>query len=703
MSRQNALRFALLATVTLAAVTAAWASLPRRTASGDEAPIDVRVIDRADSQAPAVPGELIVEFRQPLLARDMRAVVAEKGATLRRELLLDRHALVSVPPGQEEMVADRLADLPFVESVERNILYKLDFVPDDTYYSYQWSFPQISMPSAWDVSTGSGVVVAVVDTGVAYEDCSAAVCGDTYAQAPDLAGTDFAVGYDFGEDDAHANDRMGHGTHVTGTIAQTTDNSFGVAGIAFDATILPVKIADDYGILPLDAVVDGIVWAADNGAQVMNMSFGGGHATAMEDAINYALGQGVVLVAAAGNGGVDGIGDPTLDCPACYPGVIAVAATRYDQARSPYSNYGTGRDGHTLDLAAPGGDVGVDQNGDEYGDGVLQQTYYHFCSLEPEDYTSFAYCFADGTSMATPHVAAVAALILAANPSLTADEVKDVLASTATDLGTPGYDLEYGYGFVNAYSAVLAANDFDLDSVSNAEDNCPLVYNLDQTNTDGQRRANGSQILGDWASNPAQDSLGDACDDDDDNDWMLDTGTHPVLGIPGEDVGCGSGPTDPHLQDTDGDRVIDGAECVLGFDPNDPASTPSCTGIFPDDRDCLPADLEALLGSSDSEQDSDGDGISDGIEFRGYGTSLSAGDTDNDACEDWIEIVDINGDRYADITDISFIAQRAFGSITDPGSDHVLDINQDGYVDITDVFIAVRNSGVVRDNYYCPS
>jgi serine protease len=681
MSRQSALRSVLLATLALAAVMAAWASLPRRTVSGDEAPVDVRVIDRASSQAPAVPGELIVKFRQPLLARDMGVVVAGQGATLRRELRLERHALVEVPPGQEEKVANRLANLPFVESVERNIIYKLDFVPNDTYYSYQWSFPQIDTPSAWDVSTGSGVVVAVVDSGVAYEDCSPATCGATYAQAPDLAGTSFAAGYDFGEDDAHPNDRMGHGTHVTGTIAQTTDNGLGVAGVAFDATVMPVKISDDYGTLPLDAVVDGIVWAADNGAQVMNMSFGGGPATSLEDAINYALGQGVVLVAAAGNGGGDGIGDPTLDCPACYPGVIAVGATRYDQTRSSYSNYGTGRDGHTLDLVAPGGDTTVDQNGDGYGDGVLQQTYSHFCDPEqPEDYTSFVYCFADGTSMATPHVAGVAALILAANPSLTMDEVKDVLTSTATDLGTPGYDLEYGYGLVDAYAAVLAANDFDLDGVPNAEDNCPNDYNPDQMNTDGQRRPNGSQISGDWASNPSQDKLGDACDPDDDNDGLPDSQEF--------DGHC------PYrlIADSDGDTVPDGYEINQGKDACSAASKPACT----------------------STTDSDGDGFSDCLEHSGYNTCAFAGDTtpgyttcanptdsDGDGCADWIEIVDVNGSRQANIVDVLAFAQRAFDVIPASDSDYVLDINKSGAVNIVDVLLAAWNSNLLRPHSTC--
>jgi hypothetical protein len=247
-------------------------------------------------------------------------------------------------------------------------------------------------------------------------------------------------------------------------------------------------------------------------------------------------------------------------------------------------------------------------------------------------------------------------------------------------------------------------------------DNCPLVYNPDQVNTDGRRRPNGSQIPGDWASNPAQDKLGDACDPDDDNDWMLDTGTHPVTGVPGEDAGCGSGPTNPLLADTDGDTVIDGAECALGSDPNDPTSFPALAS--PDkDGDRLPAWLDNLLCPSDV----DGDGLwgdndpdcdspkgvtefTDGWEFRKYGTDPSVVDTDGDSCKDWIEIVDLDGNRVANINDVYIVAARAVPPQPANTVETVLcDLDGNGTVNINDVYLAAQNSNLVKAHSSCPS
>jgi hypothetical protein len=161
--------------------------------------------------------------------------------------------------------------------------------------------------------------------------------------------------------------------------------------------------------------------------------------------------------------------------------VIAVGATRIDQARSHYSNYGTGRDGHTLDVVAPGGDLGVDQNGDTYPDGVLQQTYKFACSGGEPNYTLFAYCFFNGTSMASPHVAGVAALMRTVKPGLTPAQVRDILTSTALDLGAPGYDLEYGYGLINAHRALLAIPQSDDFGEAIRIDRMPWSHSQDTT------------------------------------------------------------------------------------------------------------------------------------------------------------------------------------------------------------------------------
>ncbi|TSC71465.1 MAG: serine protease [Parcubacteria group bacterium Gr01-1014_70] len=324
-----------------------------------------------------------------------------------------------------------------VEYAEPNYIATAYAAPNDPYYSYQWHFDNASyggihMNNAWDVSQGAGVTVAIVDTGIAYEDYS------IYLKAPDFSNTMFVPGYDFVSNDTHPNDENGHGTHVAGTVAEGTNNNSGVAGIAYQAALMPVRVLDGSGSGSYADVADGIMWAADNGAQVINLSLGGPTSSdTLRDAVAYAYNKGVTIVAASGNdNGVVGY-------PAAYDDyVIAVGATRFDEARAPYSNYGA-----SLDIVAPGGDLNVDQNGDGYGDGVLQQTF----SGSPR---SFGYYFFQGTSMATPHVAGVAALVIANGNATSPVDVRTALQTTADDLGTAGRDDYFGHGLVNAPAAL---------------------------------------------------------------------------------------------------------------------------------------------------------------------------------------------------------------------------------------------------------
>jgi hypothetical protein len=226
-------------------------------------------------------------------------------------------------------------------------------------------------------------------------------------------------------------------------------------------------------------------------------------------------------------------------------------------------------------------------------------------------------------------------------------------------------------------------------------------------NTDVVRRDNGS-IAGAWASNPKQDNLGNDCDSDDDNDWMLDSGTHPVTGVPGENVGCGSGPTNPLVADTDGDTVMDGAECALGSNPNDPASMPA----FPspdNDLDRLPAWLDNLLCPSDvdgdghwGDNDADCDNgnvieFSDGVEFKKHGTAPGIADTDGDSCDDWIEIVDFDGNRVAGLNDVYIVAGYAFPSRPANTLElKMVDLDANLYLNVGDVYAAALNSSLAR-------
>jgi hypothetical protein len=215
-------------------------------------------------------------------------------------------------------------------------------------------------------------------------------------------------------------------------------------------------------------------------------------------------------------------------------------------------------------------------------------------------------------------------------------------------------------------------------------DDCPFVPNLDQLNTDAKPIDISPISPGQDVTVPNSDSLGDACDTDDDNDWMLDTGTNPTLGIPGENVGCGSGPTNPKLMDTDGDTVVDGAECLLGSDPSSALSKPPIRPPNDSDHDGLPDNVEILIGSDPHNSDTDGDGIPDGIEFKGWGTSPTLTDTNGNGCEDGIEIADVNGDYWVNTTDLLDIAYVMGGQFAYNAD---LDINKDGSINTTDLML----------------
>jgi serine protease len=274
-----------------------------------------------------------------------------------------------------------------------------------------------------------------------------------YQQAPDLAGTTFVSPRDFIWDDDQPLDFDGHGTHVTGTIAQSTNNNLGVAGIAFNASIMPVKALHSELDLLLGApnlgtsalVAQAIRYAAENGAKVINLSLGGEVvSTAERDALQFAVDRGAVVVVAAGNSGE--MGSPA-EYPAAYAkdieGVVAVAATDFSRTRAPYSN-----SNDYVELAAPGGDLDKDLNGDGFADGVVQQTIDFEAFLITGRFDQFRYVFFNGTSMAAPHVAGLSALLI--DQGVTDPKaVEAALKKFATDLGPPGRDNEYGYGLIN--------------------------------------------------------------------------------------------------------------------------------------------------------------------------------------------------------------------------------------------------------------
>jgi len=409
--------------------------------------------DQSHMGQKSVPGEFLVKFRPDVSEKTIDALNSTHGVSTIYMSPYAGFRRLSTPEGGA--VADLVeiyqanANVEYAEA--HYIAYALN-TPNDELYPRQWhlsntSYGGINVESAWDISTGLGVVIAILDTGIAYENYSEknqAGSNSSYQQAPDLAGTFFVAGYDFVNNDEHPNDdsASGHGTHTAGTVAQNTNNSIGTAGVAFNAYLMPVKVLNNSGAGTYADIAEGIIWATENGAHVINLGFGGSEPSmALEEAIAYSYNRGVTLIAAAGNDGIGGV-----VYPAAYDDyVIAVGATRYDETLANYSNFGL-----NLDVVAPGGDLNIDQNGDSFRDGILQQAY----KVDGFGTINWGYSFAEGTSMAAAHVSGVAALLIANGNAVSPDEVRQALESTAEDKDTTGWDIRYGWGIVDAFAAL---------------------------------------------------------------------------------------------------------------------------------------------------------------------------------------------------------------------------------------------------------
>jgi len=303
------------------------------------------------------------------------------------------------------------------------------WTPNDPMFAKQWNMKLIGAEQAWPRATGKGVVVAVIDTGVAAE--SDAKC----YLAKDFGKTHFVKGYDFVNDDDHPTDDHGHGTHVAGTIAESTNNGEGAAGLAFDATIMPLKVLDGFGSGTSADIADAIRFAADHGAQVINMSLGSSMPDpVMHLACKYAAKKGVLIVCAAGNSGGRAVG-----YPAAFPECMAVSSVGPTGALAPYSSVGK-----EVAIAGPGGDK---TRGEDAG--VLQNTL-----LDGDPATDGYYGF-QGTSMASPHVAAAAALVMSKGVK-DAGEVRQILQRAATPKKPQKH---FGAGILDASKSVDLAED----------------------------------------------------------------------------------------------------------------------------------------------------------------------------------------------------------------------------------------------------
>lgn len=441
---------------------------------------------------PFVPGEAIVRFHDDALVqkRGLPALaqaagwMTKAGDAARNALLaLPAHGAAGGPKTfkggagvklwqQHEMSATlrlklytllrlkTLAQRADVRYAAPNYLRQSMFVPNDERFPLQWQYPFLVLPQAWEITSGGGATVAVVDTGVLLSH-------------PDLQGQ-LVGGYDFISDPLNAADGDGidpnpndpgdaavagtssfHGTHISGTVAAVANNATGVAGVAFDARIMPLRVLGRDGGTDYD-IEQAVRFAAglpnDSGtippqfADVINLSLGGpGFSEASQAVYTAARNAGVVIVAAAGNAGV---ARPFY--PASYGGVISVGAVDMDKTLAPYSNTGP-----TIDVTAPGGNMTRDINGDGHPDGILSTA-----ATDADGAAIANYLFFQGTSMAAGHVSGVLALMRATYPGLTPAVVDTLLAngSITEDLGAPGRDDRFGHGLINAYRAVAAAS-----------------------------------------------------------------------------------------------------------------------------------------------------------------------------------------------------------------------------------------------------
>jgi serine protease len=387
----------------------------------------------------AAEDEVVVAFRDGVAPADMERALRVAGGRTSRRGFSETRVLLKLDAGFDAAEAlSRLGAMPEVAYAARNQRYHASqgragtFTPNDRFYEAQWNLAQIDAERTWGIQKGRGdVVVAVLDTGVAYEDFG------PYRKAPDWGGTRFVPGFDFVNADSHPNDDEFHGTHIASTIAEATDNQEGVAGIAFGCAIMPVKVLDANGEGDTFTVADGIDFAVASGAEVLNLSLGGREDDpVVRQAVERAVAAGVTVVAAAGNDGREGV-----EFPAALPGVIAVGAVDRRKAQAVYSNFGA-----ALDVVAPGGDGDRDDDSDGLPDAIYQQMLDQD-AVRAGRFDVFGYFGLDGTSSATAHVSALAALLYSQGVTDPA-AIKAAIERSAEDLGPAGRDDRFGHGLI---------------------------------------------------------------------------------------------------------------------------------------------------------------------------------------------------------------------------------------------------------------
>ena len=352
-------------------------------------------------------GRLLVAPRAGLSDNEFNKVLKSQNARSTGRFKQTNTHVIELPVGVDEVTAmQALKKDRRLKYVELDMAVLPSASVNDPSYSNSWALPKIQAPTAWDSANGSGVTIAILDTGVD-------------GSHPDLA-ANMVPGWNIFDNNADTSDVHGHGTSVSGTAAMVGNNGAGSAGVAWGAKIMPVRISGLDGYAYYSTIAQGINWAADNGAKVANVSYGVSGSASVQSAAQYLRNKGGVVVVAAGNSGA-------LDSTAANDTLLSVAATDSIDARASWSTYG-----NFVDLAAPGVSIYATTRGGGYAN-------------------------VSGTSFASPITAATVALMMSANSKLAPADIDRILKSTAIDLGTAGFDPYYGAGRIDAARAVAAA------------------------------------------------------------------------------------------------------------------------------------------------------------------------------------------------------------------------------------------------------
>ncbi|MEZ5814276.1 MAG: S8 family serine peptidase [Alphaproteobacteria bacterium] len=356
-----------------------------------------------------VSGQIVVKPRAGVAEQVLQNIFSGEHAVQSRALEKINARILRVPEGKEQMIIERLSKNPHIEYAELDRYYEPNFVPNDPYYGSSWHHQVMHSPQAWDITQGDpNIIIAILDGGV-------------HASHPDLA-ADMVPGWNVVSNNSDTSDINGHGTVTAGAAAAIGNNAQGVAGMAMNAKIMPIRITNDTGGSATGTnIAAGFIWAADHGAKVASNSYESHNSgSTMNNATGYLRDRGGVAINSAGNTGAEQFYSD-------MPNLITVSATNQSDVRTSWSSFG-----NYVDVSAPGIDILTTWGPSSYGN-----TW--------------------GTSLSAPLTAGVAALIFAANPALTPDDVETILETSAVDLGTAGWDKYYGHGRVDAAAAVQMA------------------------------------------------------------------------------------------------------------------------------------------------------------------------------------------------------------------------------------------------------